>query len=151
MTRILVGAVLLGLGAAVVAQAPQGDWREAREFLPLFAPAGARAAAYRIYVSPRDLQTVLTQIGSEPSAMHPPGAWLPAAQLPLDAFGQTGGYDRSKLARLYGSKRALVARGPRESAGRPVEAWTLISPYPSRDLQRLEPGTMLVVLDLAFP
>ena len=159
MTRILVGAVLLGLGAAVVAQAPQGDWRDAREFLPLFAPSGARAAAYRIYVSRRDLQTVLTQIGSEPSAMHPPGAWLPAAQLPLDAFGQTGGYDRSKLARLYGAKRALVARGPRESAGpstalgtsRPVEAWTLISPYPSRDMQRLEPGTMLIVLDLAFP
>src|SRR5882762_2237319 len=49
------GAVLLGLGAAVVAQAPQGDWRDAREFLPLFAPSGARAAAYRIYVSPRDL------------------------------------------------------------------------------------------------
>jgi hypothetical protein len=159
LTRILVGALLLGFGAAVVAQAPQGDWRDAHEFLPLFAPSGARAAAYRIYVSPRDLHTVLTQIGSEPSAIHSPGAWLPAAQLPLDAFGQTGGYDRSKLARLYGAKRALVARGPRESAGpstalgtsRPVEAWTLISPYPSRDLQRLEPGTMLIVLDLAFP
>jgi hypothetical protein len=151
LTRILVGAVLFGFAAAVAAQTPPGQWRDAREYLPLFAPAGARSAAYRIYVSPRGLRSVLTQIGTDPLSMHPPGAWMPAAQLPLDAFGQTGGYDRSRLARLYGATRALVARGPRGSAGRPAQAWTLISPYPSGDMQRLEPGTMLIVLDLAFP
>lgn len=151
MTRILVGAVLLGFGAAVAAQAPPGDWHDAREYLPLFAPPGARAAAFRISVSPRDLQTVLKQISTDPSSLHPPGAWQPVAQLPLDAFGQTGGYDRSKLARLYGARRPTVARGPWGSRGRPGEAWTLISPYPSGDMQRLEPGTMLIVLNLEFP
>jgi hypothetical protein len=150
LTRILVGAVLLGFGAGAAAQAPPGDWRDARDYLPLFAPAGARAAAFHIYVSTRDLQTVLKQISTDPSALHPPGAWRPVAQLPVDAFGQTGGYDRSTLARLYGAKRAVVARGPRGSPG-PSEAWTLISPYPSGDMQRLEPGTMLIVVNLGFP
>jgi hypothetical protein len=45
----------------------------------------------------------------------------------------------------------VVARGPRGAAGRPAEAWTLISPYPSGDLTRLEAGTMLIVLDLESP
>jgi hypothetical protein len=151
LTRILVGAVLLGVGAAVAAQGPPGDWHDARDYLPLFAPSGTRAAAFHIYVSPRDLQTVLKQVSTDPSTLHPPGAWLPVAQLPVDAFGQTGGYDRSTLARLYGAKRAIVARGPRGSPGRPSEAWTLISPYPSGDMQRLEPGTMLIVVNLEFP
>jgi len=35
--------------------------------------------------------------------------------------------------------------------GRPAEAWTLVSPYPSRDLTRLESGTMLIVVDLQWP
>jgi hypothetical protein len=151
LTRILAAAVLVGLGTGIAAQAPPGDWRPAREYLRLFAPSGARAAAYQIYVSSRDMQSVLQQIGDDPSLLHPPGAWVPVAQLPLDAFGQTGGYDRSTLVRLYGSRRAMVSRGPRGSPGRPAEAWTLISPYPSGDMRRLEPGTMLIVLNLAFP
>jgi len=164
LTRKLVGAVLLCLaGLVVAAQAPPGDWHEAREYLPLFAPAGARARAYHIYVSRLDLQAVLKQIDADPLTQHPPGSWLPVAQLPSDAFGQTGGYDRSRLARLYGSARATVARGPRGpspstalrtgpstplDSGRPGESWTLISPYPSGDMRRLEPGTLLIVLDL---
>ncbi len=150
MTRKLVGAVLLCLaGRVVAAQAPPGDWHEARESLPLFAPAGARARAL-------DLQAVLKQVGADPLTLHPPGSWLPVAQVPSDAFGQTGGYDRSMLARLYGSARATVSRGPRGpagpstglGAGRPSEMWTLISPYPSGDMRRLEPGTLLIVMNL---
>ena len=161
MTRILPVAVLLWLGAAPAltrnvtawparaGQAPApADWREAPAYLTLFAPSGSRAAAYHIYVSLHDIQTVLTEIERDAATLHPPGAWSPAALLPSDAFGQTGRYDRSKLARLYGAKRAMVARGPRGQAGQPAEAWTLISPYPSGDMQRLEPGTMLIVLDL---
>ena len=149
MTRILAPAVLLCLLAAGTAtpQAPKGDWREARVYLPLFAPSGPRAAAYHIYVTPLAIQTVLKEISSELSTLHAPGSWMPMAQLPSDAFGQTGGYDRSRLARLYGAARAMVARGPRGPA-RPTEAWTLISPYPSGDMQRLEPGTMLIVVEL---
>ncbi len=144
MTRILVGAVLVGL----TAQGPGGDWQDAPGYLRLFAPSGARAAAYHIYVSRLDMQTLLRRLATDPSLLRPPGAWAPAEQLPADAFGQTGGYDRSKLARVYGSKRAMVAHGPRGLAGRPTEAWTLVSPYPSRDIEHLEPGTMLIVLDL---
>ncbi len=145
MTRILVGAALVGLAAV---QGPGGDWQDAPGYLRLFAPTGPRAAAYHIYVSPLDMQTLLGRLATDSSLLHPPGAWAPVEQLPSDAFGQTGGYDRSKLARLYGSKRAMVARGPRGLAGRPTEAWTLVSPYPSRDMEHLEPGTMIIVLDL---
>jgi hypothetical protein len=150
LTRILPAAALVWLVATIVtAQAPStGDWQEAPGYLRLFAPSGPRAAAYRIYVSPLGLDTLLTRLSTDTSLLHPPGAWSPAALLPSDAFGETGGYDRSKIARLYGSKRAMVARGPRGPDGRPTEAWTLISPYPTRDMARLEPGTMLIVLEL---
>lgn len=155
MTRIVAVVALLCCGAATPTPAkagqaapPAGAWRETPGYLRLFAPSGPRAAAYRIYVSPLDVDALLQRLATDPSLLHPPGAWSPAALLPLDAFGQTGAYDRSRLARLYGSKRAMVARGPRGTAGRPTEEWTLISPYPGRDLDRLEPGTMLIVLDL---
>jgi hypothetical protein len=135
------------LGSAIGAF-PPGPWQEASGYLRMFAPAGPRAAAYHIYVSRLGIDKVLEQLVTDPSLLRPPGAWTPTAFVPVDAFGQTGGYDRSKLARLYGSKRALVAHGPRGPAGLPTEAWTLISPYPSDDMTRLEPGTMLIVLDL---
>jgi len=150
LTRILVVAAFLGVavGLASGQEPPAGAWQESPAYLRLFAPTGARAAAYRIYVSTLDMEMLLRRLAADPSLLRPPGAWSPAAFLPSDAFGQTGGYDRSKLARLYGSKRAMVARGPRGPDGRPTEAWTLVSPYPSRDMDHLEPGTMLIVLDL---
>jgi len=157
LTRILGSAVLLCLIArGAAAQAPPGDWHEAPAYLALFAPSGARAGAYHMYVTALDLQAVLKQVSGEPATLHPPGSWLPVAQLPSDTFGQTGAYDRSALARLYGARRATVARGPRGQAGpstrlgasRPTQAWTLVSPYPSPDLRRLEPGTLLIVMDL---
>ena len=166
MTRILVVAAFLGLAAGLASgqapkpspapqaathEGPGGDWHDAPEYLRLFAPTGARAAAYRVYVSTLNMETLLRRVATDPAVLHPPGAWSPAALLASDAFGQTGGYDRSKLARLYGSKRPMVARGPRGRDGQPTEAWTLVSPYPSRDMDHLEPGTMLVVLDLTIP
>ena len=152
MTRILVAAALVWLGTVHAgAQAPPGTWQEAPAYLPLFAASGPRATAYRIYVSPLDLGTVLMRLAGYSSLLRPPGAWAPSTGLPSDAFGQTGRYDRSKLARLYGSTRATVARGPRARDGRSAEAWTLISPYPNREMTRLEPGTLLIVLDLEQP
>src|SRR5690348_15409762 len=47
----------------------------------------------------------------------------------LDAFGLAGPYDRSKLARLYGGRRASVVHGWAMRDG-VFETWTLISPYP---------------------
>lgn len=156
MTRILAGTFAVALVAVApldsqssLGGGPPGEWREALGYVPLFAPAGPRASAYHVYVSPLGIDAVLGRLARESSLLHPPGSWSTSAQLPADAFGQSGGYDRAKLARLYGSKRAVVARGPRGPGSRPSEAWTLVSPYPSTDLARLEPGTLLIVLDLA--
>jgi len=147
--RMLIGPAALWLAAtALSAQTSPGPWTDTPGYLRLFAPSGSRASAYHIYVTPLPLDTILKQVAADPSALHPPGAWSPAAVLPADAFGQTGSYDRSRLARLYGARRAVVAHGPRGAAGRITAAWTLISPYPSRDMERLESGTMLIVLDL---
>ena len=145
MTRILAVAALIG----ALEVPPAGVWREAPAYLRLFAPSGQRAASYHMYVSTLDVATLVDRLAGEQSLLRTPGSWTPAAVLPLDAFGQTGSYDRAKLARLYGSKRAIVARGPRAREGRPAEGWTLISPYPSMAMDRLEPGTLLIVLE--FP
>jgi hypothetical protein len=150
---MVVAAAVLWLGSAAASAQlpPSGAWQDAAGYLRLFAPVGTRVAAYRIFVTTLRMDTLLGRLAQEPSLLRPPGAWVPASVLPVDAFGQTGGYDRSRLARLYGGRRPVVARGPRGAAGRPAEAWTLVSPYPSRDLTRLESGTMLIVVDLQRP
>ena len=152
MRRMVVAAAMLWLGAAAPSAQPppSGAWQDAAGYLRLFAPFGTRAAAYRIFVTTLPIDALLGRLAQDPLLLHPPGAWVPAPVLPADAFGQTGRYDRSRLARLYGARRPVVARGPR-GTGRPAEAWTLVSPYPSRDLTRLEPGTMLIVVDLEWP
>ena len=141
------------LSAAVAGAVPPATagWQDAPAYLPMFAPSGPRAAAYHTYVSPLGIDLLIARLAGEPSLLHPPGSWTPTPVIAADAFGQTGAYDRSRLARVYGSKRAVVARGPRGEAAHPTEAWTLISPYPSADLTRLEPGTLLIVLNLEFP
>ena len=146
-------AAVLWLSAAVAGAVPPAaaGWQDAPAYVPLFAPSGPRAAAYHMYISPLGMDALIARLGSEPSLLHPPGSWTATPVIAADAFGQIGSYDRSRLARLYGSKRAIVARGPRGAAPHPTEAWTLISPYPSADLTRLEPGTLLIVLNLEFP
>jgi hypothetical protein len=119
-------------------------WREAPEYVSLFAPTLHRQA-YRAYVSPRRLEDTLEQLLADPGVLHPPGAWTPQAQIPYDAFGLSGSYNRWKVAGLYRSRRAQVARGPRLDQGQ-TESWTLITPYPDQTLQRLEPGTLILVL-----
>jgi hypothetical protein len=135
----------------LAAALPGGPWREAPEHLPLVAPAGPRRAAWRTYVSTSDLDAVLARLKGHRALLAAPGAWEPRPQLPLDAFGQTGRYDRWKLARLYGAARPRVARGPVGSAGAVTGAWTLVSPYPNGELSRLEAGTLLIVLSLSAP
>ena len=150
---ILAGVPLLHDARGYAAQgigseSPPGEWRSAPEYVRLFTPLRAHTESYRAYVSPRSMGDVLRQLGSDPSLLSPPGAWTPTALLSSEAFGLSGSYDRAKLARLYGARRALVARGPRGAGGRPTQTWTLVSPYPDRNLERLEPGTLLIVLNL---
>jgi hypothetical protein len=143
-----IAAIAVSLAALSNASAGQagGPWQAAPEYLPLFAPAGPRGEPYRAFVSPLGLDAVLARLQAVPGRLLPPGAWEPKAQLPFDAFGQTGRYDRWKLAQVYGSRRALVARGPWGTNGQVTETWTLISPYPDPSLTRLESGTLLIVL-----
>jgi hypothetical protein len=126
------------------AQNRPAAWRDAPEYLNLFAPQAERAA-YRAYVSPQGLEATLKELLADPAVLYPPGAWTPQAVIPYDAFGLTGSYNRWKVAGLYRSRRAHVARGPRLDQGQ-TESWTLIAPYPDVGLRHLEPGTLIIVL-----
>jgi hypothetical protein len=128
---------LLGLAAP--------GWVENAAYARLFTPARVPAGTYRTYVSARPLDDIVGELQREA-----PGSFVPQAVVAGEAFGQSGGYNRWQLARLYGSRRTRVARGPRFEAGsgRVVEAWTLVSPHPDLTLERLEPGTLLIVLSL---
>lgn len=142
-------AVICLLLSGPGAGAQVGDtWREAPEYLPLVVPAGARAAAYRVFTSPLDIDAALRRLRNDASLVRAPGAWQPRPTRPWDALGQAGRYDRSGMARVYGGGQPRVARGARSVDGRVVESWTLIAPYPDTDLRRLESGTLLIVLRL---
>jgi hypothetical protein len=71
------------------------------------------------------------------------GGWAIDTVTPLDVFGTAGTYDRARLARLFAGRRARVARGWHDDAGR-FESVTLISPHPDPTLTRLEWGTMVI-------
>jgi len=142
-------AAVLGLVAAACVGAPAAPmWRDAPELLALFAPASARAAAYTMRVTDDSLEAVLRQLDGDAALLRAPGAWDVRALAPVDAFGTAGTYDRRKVARLYGAERARVSRGARTKDGRVVESWSLISPYPDPTLEKLERGTLLIVLRL---
>lgn len=142
---VMIGVLLSGMAAAAQVGEP---WREAPEYLPLLAPAGGRDRAYRVYISPLDLEATLRRLNADASLVRAPGAWQPRPMLALDAFGLAGRYDRSGMARVYGARQPHVARGARTEDGRVVESWTLISPYPDAALRLLSEGTLLVVLRL---
>jgi hypothetical protein len=146
LRRVAAALALLGTVLASLQAAPA--WREAPEYLPLFAPVAPRSAAFTMRVADADLDAVLSLLQEDPGLLRGPGAWQVRLVAPADAFGKGGTYDRWKLARLYGGERPRVARGARSDGGRVIEAWTLISPYPDPTLQRLERGTLLIVLRL---
>lgn len=153
--RLTAAALLVAMAVPVAGQPGPSTllragtaWKDAPSFLTLFAPTGPRAGSYRIYVSPLDLDATLQQLSDDSALVRTPGAWEPHAVLPLDAFGQTGSYNRWAVVRLYRGSRPRVVRGARRENGQITESWTLISPYPDTTLQRLEPGTLLVVLRL---
>ena len=143
-TGIVVAVALLVCTDLRPTAEPRAGWRDAPEYVRLFAPQ-AQQAAYRAYVSPLGLEATLKEITADPAVLHPPGAWTPQAMIPYDAFGLSGSYNRWKVAGLYRSRRAHVARGPRLNQGQ-LESWTLIAPYPDETLQRLETGTLVIVL-----
>jgi hypothetical protein len=152
-TNLRAAAQALGAGPSTAARSGASTvpstvltagWREAPEYVGLFAPS-SRRDAYRAYVSAAGIEATLTQILMDPGVLHPPGAWTAQAMIPYDAFGLSGSYNRWRVAGLYRSRRVQVVRGPRLEQGR-LESWTLVAPFPDQDLQRLEPGTLIIVL-----
>ena len=142
--RLLVAAILIA-AAALVHGADRVAWRDAPEYVRLFAPANQRKS-HSISVTDAPLADVLAQVTADPAAVAAPGSWQPRNESPQDAFGTAGLYNRWRAARVYGSGQPRVARGARMDRGRIVEAWTLVSPYPSADLAALHPGTMRLIL-----
>ena len=97
----------------------------------LFAPPHPQLGRYEVCTSPRPL-----------TALAPPG-WKVESVGPLDAFGAAVAVDRHRVARLYGGRRAAVARGWRRQDGG-IESVTFISPHPNRALTALDPGTLVI-------
>jgi hypothetical protein len=135
-------------GSPGVPSPPLHGFREDSRYVHLFTPPRLPPGTYRTWVSAEPLDTVLAAVRRDRSLGGAPGSFDPQPVQPREAFGQSGGYNRWKLALLYGGTRARVARGPRTENGQVTEAWTLISPYPDPELERLEQGTLLIVLHL---
>jgi hypothetical protein len=144
--RLLVAASLVA-APALVRGAERVAWRDAPEYVRLIAPTNQRKS-YSISVTDAPLADVLAQVTADPAAVAAPGAWQPRNESPQDAFGTAGVYNRWLAAVAYGSRQPRVARGARMDRGRIVEAWTLVSPYPSADLATLHPGTMRLILKM---
>ncbi len=125
------------LTALVLLVSALAGWTESPRHRTLFTPPALPEGIFVTYVSPRPLDELARELGVTPQSV-----------VPLDAFGQSGGYNRWTVAQRYGARRARVARTYREEFHRVIEAWTLISPYPDPELKRLEPGTLLIVLRL---
>jgi hypothetical protein len=150
--RSLVGAAAAALVLTCTDLRSAEPWTPAPDYVDLFAPRAYRAA-YRAYISPMTIEATRDALLTDAAILRPPGSWTPQDLIPYDAFGRTGSYNRWKVAGLYRSRRARVIRGPRadgapERAGQ-LESWTLISPYPDVRLERLEPGTLILVLRIA--
>ena len=139
-SRLLLAALALASAAA--------QWRDAPEYVTLFAPINQRPS-YSAAVSTASLQSVLADVEQDATAGQAPGSWQPRSESAQDAFGTAGVHNEWLLKRLYGSRQVRVARGARMDRGRVTESWTLISPYPSTDLRTLHPGTLRMVLKIA--
>jgi hypothetical protein len=103
------------------------DTRLARLFTPIVPQLGR----YEVCTSTQPLD-----------ALAPPD-WPRRRELPLDAFGSAGTYDRWAVRRLYGSATALVARGSVRHSDE-FASITMISPHPDPALERLLPGTLVI-------
>jgi hypothetical protein len=105
----------------------------------LFTPRHPRAGTYEVCTTASPLEEAA---GADKSVR---GAQVGAVDAvdPLDVFGTSGPYDRSALSRLYGGRRARVARGWWRD-GRVLVSTTYVSPHPDRTFTTLVPGTLVI-------
>jgi hypothetical protein len=134
------GAVDAPVGGAAPSQAvdraPAGSepaFRCDPALTALFTPPRPQLGSYDVCTTPRPIDEVADS------------RWPVEQVPPLDAFGSAGTYNRSALARLFGGRRATVARGWTTRDGR-FESVTLISPHPDATLTTLQPGTLRIRL-----
>jgi hypothetical protein len=141
-------AAATGDGPGALAVPGQAAPLLARIFTPRHAPAGA----YQVAVLPQGIAEATRAVREalNPSARPdaPAGAWVTRTEDALDAFGTAGTYDRSRMARLYSGHGPSVVRAPVVRDGVTVASVMLCSPYPDATLTRLEPGTLVIVIDL---
>jgi hypothetical protein len=126
---VTVNAAALALAAPVQQNVPALVCDAA--LTPLFTPRRPQIGRYEVCISTEPL-----------TRLAEPG-WKIDTVAPLDAFGGAGSLDRDRVARLFGGRRAAVARGWRRRDGE-IESVTLISPHPDRELTRLEEGTLVI-------
>lgn len=144
----LVPLVLAGLARA--APAPlRLPGRPAPDLAAILLPRHAPSGSYQIARLDAPIETagrqLLASLGEGAQANQPAGAWTVTRREPLEAFGNAGLYDRSRLARLFDGRPARVLRAPIVRGGRVVASLTLLSPYPDAGLTRLEPGTLAIL------
>jgi hypothetical protein len=130
----MIYAILLIITGIFAVSQPAADPGTCSERLAgLFTPAAARLGRYEACTTVQPITTVA------------PRTWSIIPTPPLDAFGENGSYDQARVARLYGGRQPLVARGWLQDDGHFV-AITLISPYPDETLTHLLPGTLILRL-----
>jgi len=145
----VVSAVCI-LGFAGFFAAKSSTENDSRPLIPdpaltrLFTPPHPLLGRYEVLVTSQPLPDVIARHVADPRA--PTYSSIEALE-PLEAFGGAGLYSRSALVRLYGGRRASVARGWTRTDDR-FESRTLISPYPNASMTRLNAGTMVIVWTL---
>jgi len=105
----------------------------------LFTPRHPRAGTYEVCTTASPLE----EAAEADESVHAAQVGAVDAVDPLDAFGTSGPYDRSALSRLYGGRRARVARGWWRD-GRVLVSTTYVSPRPDRSFTTLVPGTLVI-------
>lgn len=127
--------------------------RPSIEHRQLFTPRHAPAGAYAALVIDAPIETarplVMRTLGVPEAPAAGLGPWAVRRLEAGEAFGTSGVYDETRLGRLFNGRRASVSRGPVTRDGRVVASVTLISPYPDPTLSRLEPGTLVILFDVA--
>jgi len=115
----------------------------------LFAPP-ARASRFAFATTRETVDRVVAYYrGRWPP--EDPRSWKIVTSGPLDVFDGAALFDRARLARLYAGKPPRIARGPITEKGRVTHTVLLVSPYPEPDLERLNPGTLIMTVTVVEP
>jgi hypothetical protein len=111
-----------------------------------FTPARLPAGIYRAYRHGGPLEPLAGRL-RELDPRSELGSWVVRHQDASEVFAHIGPYERMRVARLFTNTRPRVARGSLIVNGERL-AFTLVSPYPDPSLERLEPGTLVLVFNV---